>query len=108
MDGMPPIHILRYWMESHKDFREQYKAAKKFRAEYYADLVAETADQTNKKSQVGPAKVKLSAWKWLAEKGNPEDYGNKTVVEGGKPIRIMIDTGIRRPEIEVKSKVEDE
>lgn len=43
-------------------------------------------------------KVRIETYKYMADKGNPESYGNRTKITGDKnsPLTLLLDTGIRR------------
>lgn len=101
--GFPPAYIIKLWTRTNRKFYEEMQQARRERAEYFHDQIIEIANGITKKSEVAVAKTKLSAFKWAAEKGNPEQYGQKQIHEGNpdKPITILIDTGIRRDAIDV-------
>lgn len=104
--GFPPSWQIRAWCRYEQGFKEAMQEARKDRSEYFHDKVIEEAEACKLKSKVGPAKVKIDAYKWAAEKGDPQNYGRKTVVEGNedRPVRIIVDTGIRRDAIEFDSR----
>ena len=43
-------------------------------------------------------KVRIETYKYMADKGNPDSYGNRTKLTGDKnaPLTFLLDTGIRR------------
>lgn len=104
--GMPNTRMLYRWMASYPEFRKAVKEAKKLRAEYYHDKVIDTADKTTSAKSKGD-RVKISAYKWAAETGSPEEFGTKRREETKDPIvMIHIDTGIKRPDIETAIEVD--
>jgi len=85
------------WRRDNDDFNKALVMAYKFRADYYADKVLEEAEDTKTKDDAAVQKVKVDAYKWSAEKGNPERYGNKVKLLGdAAPIHLIVDTGIDR------------
>ena len=98
--------ILHYWQRTNPQFKEEMKLARKERAEYYHDRVLEIADEVMERDEIPVARFKADQYKWAAEKGDPEVYGNKTQVSGSienQVSMIVLNTGIRRnkPDIEV-------
>jgi hypothetical protein len=101
---VPPLHIIQHWKRSQPMFAAEMSLARKQRAEVYHDKVAEIADNAAKlnygtKEELAGAKLAADQLKWLAEKGNPDAYGNKITHEGSeeKPITMrVINTGINR------------
>lgn len=101
---------VKNWMIKHGDFKVKMKAARECRALFAEDKVitaAEEADEDN----VQANRLKVDAYKWLAEVSNPEVYGKKTKLVGdpNAPISFIIDTGIRRdplPEYEPSKVIE--
>jgi hypothetical protein len=103
---LPALAVIHYWMRSNASFKEEMKMARSDRAEYYHDKVMEIADNTDSGEQVQVNKFKTDQYKWGAERGNPERYGNKTTIDGtieNKVSMIVLNTGISRkkPDIEV-------
>lgn len=97
MKDMPSASVIHRWLREHKDFQSQMKEARKARAEHFHDLVFETALNAKKKT-IQEDRLKVEAFKWGAQVGDPDAYGNKTKVSGDPdaPIAFLIDTGIRR------------
>lgn len=99
LKGFPPLHTLYYWMRQYPEFEEAVDWAKKRRAEHYHDKVIEVAERTKKKSEVNVNKLKISAYKWAAQVGSPQDYGaQESRNNGATQINVQIDTGINRGE----------
>lgn len=107
--GMPPMHIIYSWTRSNKQFKEELHIARQDRAHFYHDHAVDVAMETRRKLDVPVNKLKVDTLKWAAEKGNAGTYGSKTVHEGNPeaPIQFIIDTGIKREPIEVKSDIGD-
>lgn len=101
------LSVLHYWMRAYPQFNEEIRLARQDRADYYHDRVLEVTDSVQDKEEVPVAKFKVDQYKWAAEKGNPEAYGQKTQVSGtieNKVSMIVLNTGIKRlkPDIEVQ------
>ena len=101
------LSILHYWMRSNPQFADEIRLARQDRADYYHDKVLEETENVVDKDDVAVAKFKTDQYKWAAEKGNPEAYGQKTQVSGSienKISMIVLNTGIKRlkPDIEVQ------
>jgi hypothetical protein len=104
---LPDLAIIHYWQRSNPQFSEEIKLARQERAEYYHDRVVQLADEVVDKDEVPVARFKADTYKWAAEKGNPERYGQKTQVSGSienKVSMIVLNTGIKRakPDVEVE------
>jgi len=108
MDGYPNPHIISYWGKDNSVFRKQLAAAKEVRAELLADEALETARALEHKSMAQVVKVKCDVLKWRAERDSPAQFAPRKVIEGSedKPIRIVVETGIRR-ELDDAKKVID-
>lgn len=100
LPGFPSSSILARWRAQHEDFNEAILAARKMRAEHYADKIAESLEETKEldKEQVPAEKLYYDKLKWLAEKNNPAEYGSKVVHAGDSdnPLQLIVDTGIDR------------
>ncbi len=102
--GVPPRTLLYEWMGKHESFRNAYNGAKKMRAEFYHDRVLEEAEKV-RESNAKAKRVTIDAFKWAAQKGDPDTYGdnkNKDVKED-KPVNIYINTGISREPVKIES-----
>lgn len=96
--GMPKAAVVYDWSRLHPDFREALDMARRDRAEYYHDKVIAEVEELSEKEDVPVVKERVSAYKWAAEKGNPEKYG-KAKSEGGiGNVTIVVDTGIPAPQ----------
>lgn len=104
----PSLHVIAYWRKRHVMFDEEFKLARKQRAEYYHDRVISLANAADDDSNVAVAKFKADQYKWAAEKGDPSTFGNKIEHTGNaNATSIVVFTGIdRKPKeadvIEVK------
>lgn len=87
------INIIRQWRVRSPKFNDQIKLAKLARADEMHEKVLEEAEDSF------DTKVRIDAYKYMAEKGNPEAYGQKTKIVGdpNAPLGFIIETGIRRP-----------
>lgn len=114
---LPPLHVIQHWRRSQPMFNTEVMLARKQRADVYHDQVADIAKLAKEGSyitreEIANAKLAADQYRWLAEKGNPESYGNKVTHEGStdKPITMrVINTGISRqplPDIIINSNKE--
>ena len=97
-EGCPPTSVLYSWIRLYPDFKEAIDLAKKERAEIYRDKIAESSEDTIEKEDVAAEKLRFDQLKWLAEKADPQQYGNQTKITGdlNAPLTLIVDTGIRR------------
>ena len=102
--GMPSTSLIYQWMARYPDFAWNIKQAKFDRAHTFHDKIVEITERMDgegclDKETLATTKEVVSNYKWLAEKGNPQDYGASTKISGDRdnPLAItVIDTGIRR------------
>lgn len=95
------VNLIYYWKNKHPDFSEKLAMARKDRADHFFDKIYEDiAEGDHEKHDVPGKKLQFDAYRWMAEKSNPEQYGNQTKIVGDKnaPLAILVDTGIRRNE----------
>lgn len=95
--GFPEASVIYSWQRSHPDFGSALTAAREDRAEYYHDKVIEEVEQLSEKDDVPVVKERVSAYKWAAEKGNPERYGKAKGEGGSGTVTIIVDTGVPQP-----------
>jgi hypothetical protein len=94
--GMPSYDIIAMWRKSSPEFRQALLHARKDRGEYFHDMVLDEAVQYADKDDVADKKVRIEAYKWAAERADPELFGTKTKIDlAVVPTMIMVDTGIR-------------
>lgn len=113
---LPPLHVIQHWRRSQPMFDTELRLARKQRADVYHDKVVQIADNAanlnyRDREELANAKLAADQYRWLAEKGNPESYGNKVTHEGSdeKPITMrVINTGISRnlPDIAIEKEVQ--
>lgn len=74
------------------DFASLLEQARKDRADTMHEMVLMEGRQAIDE------KVRIETYKYMADKGNPESYGNRTKITGDKnsPLTFLLDTGIRR------------
>jgi len=96
--NFPSVSIVAKWKKMNDDFATQVRASYQSRADHYHDKVLSEAEKTKTKDDAPAQKVKIDAYKWAAEKGNPEQYGNRTKLIGdpNAPLQLIINTGIDR------------
>lgn len=114
-DGLPSAETLYSWKKHHPDFALAMKEAREYSAEAYAYKALQVSEGLKKmqedtegnlievtlpynKDEVAGAKLQVDTFKWMAEKMDPETYGNRTKISGDadQPLTIIVDTGIRR------------
>lgn len=97
MEGMPPRHAIFTWKARYPEFKALVDQAKKDRAEYFADLAIEEAENS-KESRVQSDRLRTETYKWAAEVGDREQFGRsmKHTGDPAAPLGFIIDTGIRR------------
>lgn len=96
--GFPSISTVARWRSENPDFNDAIAAARKMRAEVHHDKIAEALDGIRdlNKEDIPAEKLYIDTNKWLAEKNDPETYGNKVMHEGdgSAPIQMVINTGV--------------
>ena len=106
----PPYEVITHWRRMHPLFEDQVKLARMDRAEGYHDKIVHMADKLDSsgnmmsREELGAKKLAIDAYKWAAEKGNPEQYGKKQEIrhENAAPTTIIVNTGIvRQPKPDV-------
>lgn len=95
--GMPSYSILLRWRHKYPGVDARIRTARKERAEAFHDQIIEKIEEVDE-DNFQAKKVQMDGLKWAAERGNPDDYGNKTKVtaESVATVRLVVDTGIRR------------
>lgn len=83
---------LNYWRNRHPEANDKIKQAIKMRASRLVEQVLEEGKSS------GDTKVRIDAYKYVAEKTDPENYGNRTKIVGdpNAPLGFVLETGIRR------------
>jgi hypothetical protein len=94
LPNLPPYNVIMRWRHFHPDFAEAIKRAKLDRAELYHDKVLEEADGITTEEEAKIAKPKIDAYKWAAEKNNPEEYGKQKPEQGTTGITFIVHTGL--------------
>jgi hypothetical protein len=72
--GMPPVTTVYWWLKTHPDFAELYRAARDIQAHVKFDQVWEEA-RTATPQTAFLAKVRIQALQWQAAKLAPRVYG---------------------------------
>ena len=87
--AMPSRETLRQWRRIHPDFLAECARARRDQAHWYADRCREEADDCDADT-AHVAKVRISAYQWLASKLEPRAYGDHATLEiagaGGGPL----------------------
>jgi hypothetical protein len=99
--GMPKAYIIRKWCYTNTEFGEKMKEARRMRADHYAEKAIDTAESTRTKRDVLVNKLKVSTYQWMAERLNPEAWGNKPKEQGPSSVTIVLNTGINREPIDI-------
>jgi len=99
-DFLPPVHVIYNWRRLHPDFAQKMDAAVKDRAHYHLDKAMDIAEDARDSCKDAVPGLKLSAdiHLKLLEKSDPDRWGSKVKLSGDKdsPLKIIVDTGIRR------------
>ena len=104
--GFPDITTVNRWERTSEEFEGLLTLACRDRAEFYRDQVIKAAEVAEVRGGGPDSLLLVNAYKWAAEKDNPDKFGLRTKITGDKnaPIAIIVDTGIRREtDIERKS-----
>jgi transposase len=100
MANMPSVHIMYFWKRKFPNFAKMLKEAREDRAdllvERYLEMVE--SDEDISESEARAIKNKIDAWKWVAEKYSPKEFGVSKERGDGAPTQINIYTGIIRDE----------
>jgi hypothetical protein len=96
----PNFYTISKWREHHPEFDAAIKMAYQHRADVMHDKVLEAAESVTTKDDAVVKRTKIDAYKWSAEKTNPEQYGQKQkVTHDGKAAGPMyIITGVPEPD----------
>lgn len=106
MPAMPSYATICRWRAENPEFEDAITMALKMRADRYLDLIVDEAEESKllAKEEVPAMSLRIKTLQWLAEKHNPDKYGNRTKISGDKdqPLQIVVDTGIVRenPKVE--------
>ena len=100
----PPYEVISHWRRMHPLFDDQLKLARRDRAEGYHDKIIDMADRLNEtggimsKEEIAAKKISMDAYKWAAEKNDPDSFGKKQEIrhENTAPTTIVVNTGIVR------------
>lgn len=99
LPGMPTYNTLCMWKRKHKGVAEALEQARIDRGEVFHDKVMQTAEQDpDSMTDATHMKTRIEAFKWGAEKGDNQRYGNKTKLEVEAQVAtiIMVETGVRK------------
>lgn len=93
---MPSYSRIMAWEALYPEFKIRVQAARRQRAEAFADMALETALAVTNKDDVPAAKLAVDTLKWRAEKADPDNYGSKKESDGpkGTSISITLHTGV--------------
>ena len=99
MEGMPTYQSILKWKATVPAFKERLLEARRSRAELWHDEIVRDKDVIpDTPAEAQHEKLKFEKLKYLAEKNNPEEFGQKQIHAGDRnnPIRLIVDTGIKR------------
>ena len=102
LEDRPPLEVIRFWRSAHPFFKKHLDLAKQDAAEGYADKIHQMAEEMAEgatKDEVNSKNAAINAYKWLAEKNDPDRYAKKSEtkhVGDMAPAVININTGITR------------
>lgn len=96
--GLPSYSLISLWRKGNERFDKMIKQAEVDRGDHYFAKAMETVDMITKDLDTAPTQKTIhDIHKWAAKTSNPEKYGDKQTTEfSDKPLRIILDTGIRR------------
>jgi hypothetical protein len=82
---LPSHATVRRWIAENEDFRDKYTRAREEQADFIADEIMEISDGLSRKKeltheQIGAARLRMDARKWVAAKLKPKKYGDKVDV----------------------------
>ena len=106
----PPYEVITHWKRMHPLFADQIRLARKDRAEGYHDKIIDMADRLNdngnlmSKEELAAKKIAMDAYKWAAEKNDPDSFGKKQEIKhegNAAPTTIIVNTGIVRQKPDV-------
>lgn len=95
-EGMPSAPTIYSWTRKYPDFSAEMRAARNARAEYCHDKIMELAESDFSKNDAQVVRTKLDAYKWLAGKNDPEEYGDAKRSDTENNVVFLIDTGVPR------------
>jgi hypothetical protein len=81
--GFPAPSTVRAWLRANEDFQTRYTRAREDQADFIADEIMQITDELYDKrelthEQIGAARLRIDARKWVAAKLKPKKYGDKT------------------------------
>jgi len=97
MPGFPSTSIIAQWRTRHEELENGIRAARRARAEGYADKIAESLEETRElnKDDIPAEKLYFDKLKYLAEKNDPQTYGTKNAGEHTPTqVNMVINTGV--------------
>lgn len=96
--GMPSVGVMHRWSMLYPSFKSKVQMARKYRADVYREKAESILENLADKEDVPVAKLKFEGYMRLAEKDNPEMYGNASqAVSGqGMSLKLVVNTGIVR------------
>jgi hypothetical protein len=102
--AFPSLDIIHHWQAMDRMFAEELRLARKARGEVFHDRIVGIAERAEAgdlqtRQDIDSSKLALDAYKWAAEKADPERFGNKVTHEGSKTNPIVmrvVNTGINR------------
>lgn len=81
----PAPSTVRAWLRANEDFQTRYTRAREDQADFIADEIMQISDELHgdlglTHEQIGAAKLRMEARKWVAAKLKPKKYGDRTDV----------------------------
>lgn len=95
-DEMPCPATIYCWLRTHKEFLDNYEAAKDAQADYF---VEQTLTIPDTEEDVQRARLKVDVRKWAASKYKPKKYGDKMHLAGDEKNPVAYE------DVTVKSKI---
>lgn len=92
---MPSYNTLLRWLRDRPECSERFEAARAARAIHLEEKALAIADNV---TDASADRLRFDILKWGAEVGDPQKYGKKVTIEGGKrPVVFQIKTGVPEP-----------
>lgn len=107
MDAMPAMHTMTLWAVDHPHFSPHYRRARAAAAHTHHDrIVGLTRKAESGEIDPSSAREAMRGLMWVAERGNPRDYGAKqelahTSPDGsmsGGPVTVVINGVAPKPQ----------
>jgi hypothetical protein len=99
--GMPTRRTVHKWINEHPEFEEMFYRARMQSSDTMASKILQIVEDEGlvTDADIKRAQLKVGAYKWSAERLNPDRYGpTQKVKNEGAPEIVVVNTGISRSE----------